>query len=142
MRLGLPDTPSVVDDLYAVLRSEGFEVVEDRRGGMGGLQMTLRGRVPGAEASSEAEVEIAADRGNWTVALRFAGMSRFFDPRVWAAHLDGSEIGEPDVAEQARFVGSRLVDAAGAVEADAGLESELIRLGEEYMRRRLGFSSE
>lgn len=142
MGLGASDTPSVIDDLFEVLRSEDFEVVEDQRGGMGGLRVVLRGPVLGVETSPDAEVEIVADRGRWTVALRFVGMSRFIDPRVWAAHLDGREIGEPDVAEQARFVGSRLVDAASAINADAELESKLVRLGEEHMRRRLGFSAE
>jgi hypothetical protein len=142
MRLDFPDTPSVVDDLYAVLKSEGFDLVEEQRGGMGGLRVVLRGPVRSADASLDAEVEITADRGNWTVALKFSGMSRFIDPRAWAAHLDGSEIGEPSVSEQARFVATRLVDAADALRADPSLEAALVRIGEEHMRRRLGFSRE
>ena len=141
MGLGMADIPSVVDDLYATLLAEGFEVVEERRGGMGAVLVRLRGRVPGSITHPAADVQISADRGQWTVALRFNGMSRFIDPRVWAAYLDAAPIDEPDVGQQAGFVATRLVDAAEAVHADPGLEAELVRMGEEYMRRQLGLSA-
>jgi hypothetical protein len=64
----------------------------------------------------------------------------FIDPRVWAAHLDASAIGESDVGLQATFVANRIIDAAAAFDADPGLEAKLLRLGEDYMRRRLGKS--
>jgi len=138
MSLGVRNTPSVVDDLYALLRSEGFGVVDDRRGGMGGLIVTLDRPVLGSAEYPRAQVQIAADRGQWTVALKFAGMSRFIDPRVWVAHLDAAPIGEPDVGQQAAFVGERLVEAAEAVKANPAIESLLVRLGQDHMRRRLG----
>src|SRR5260221_9962333 len=112
MTLGIPDTPSIVDGLHELLLAEGLKVVDDQRGGMGGLLLTLRGPVPDSGDHPVAEIQIAADRGQWTVALRFEGMSRFIDPRVWAAHLDSVAIGEPDVGQQASFVAKRLVDAA------------------------------
>jgi hypothetical protein len=137
MPLGMPDTPAVLDDLYGVLLAEGFEVVENRRGGIGGLQVTLRGPMDSA-GMPQSEVQISADCGHWTVGLRFAGMTRFIDPRVWTAYLDGTPIAEPDVSDQARFVGTRLSDAASVAAINRDIESELVQLGEDYMRRRLG----
>lgn len=138
MPFDMPDTPSVVDDLYTLLQSEGFEVVEDRRGGIGGLQVILRGPEMEPAGGPRAEAQISVDRGHWTIGLRFTGMSRFIDPRVWAAHLDGGEIGPPDVEEQARFVAGRLLEAGHAVRADADIETKLVRMGEHHMRSRLG----
>ena len=136
MHLGMPDTPSVVDELYGLLVSEGFEVVEDRRGGMGGMRVTLNGTVLGSADCPRAQVQISADRGRWTVALKFENMSRSIDPRVWAAYLDSLPIEEPDVSQQATFIGERLVEAAEAVTANPDIEFTLVRLGEDHMRRR------
>lgn len=141
MGLGMADTPSVVDDLYATLLAQGFEVVEERRGGTGAVLVTLRGPLAGSIRHPSADVQISADRGQWTVALRFNGMSRFIDPRIWVAYLDDAAIDEPDVGQQAGLIATRLVDAAEAVHADPGLEAQLVRLGEEYMRRQLGLSA-
>lgn len=137
----MADTPSVIDDLYDSLLAEGFEVVEDRRGGMAALHVVLIGPVPGAASYPSAAVQISADRGHWTLALRFNGMSQFIDPRVWAAYLDDGAIDEPDVGQQAGFVATRLVEAAEAVKYDPALEPKLVRMGEEHMRRQLGLAS-
>lgn len=137
MSLGMSDTPSIVDDLYDLLLSEGFVVIEDVRGDMGGLLLTIKGPVSDADRS-EAEIQISADRGHWAIGLRFEGMSRFIDPRVWAAYLNQTPIGEPDVDRQASFVAERLADASKALKANPDLEGNLVRLGEDHMRRRLG----
>ncbi|MGI8808356.1 MAG: hypothetical protein ACR2KK_11025 [Acidimicrobiales bacterium] len=103
---------------------------------MGGLEVTLDGPVPGSADYPRAQVRISADSGHWMLALRCTGMSCFIDPRIWVAHLDAAPIGEPDVGRQAAFVGERLVEAAEAVAADSSIESTLVRVGQDHVRRR------
>lgn len=138
MFLDLPDAPPTVSSLCADLLLSGYQVVGDRRGGMGGVEIVLRSPPPTPPGQVSAEVQIAADRGRWTVGLRFDEMSRFIDPRVWAAHIDGGDIGPPDVDLQTRFVATRLADAAQAVRTESDIEVKLMRRGEDHMRHHLG----
>lgn len=127
------DFPAAIQQLYVWLVGHGFTVVSDRRGGMGGVLLTLTGRSgPGPAAW----IEISGDRGQWVIKLRFDGMSRYIATQSWAAYLDSVGISEPDIEHQATFVESRLNEAALAYMANPDIESDLVRLGEEYMRRK------
>ena len=100
---------------------------------MGGVSLTLTGRSgPGPAAW----IEISGDRGQWVIKLRFDGMSRYIATQSWAAYLDSVGISEPDIERQATFVESRLNDAVLAYMANPDIESDLVRLGEDYMRRK------
>jgi hypothetical protein len=128
--------PVSVEDLYEYLLEQDFLVAGDRRGGMGGVLLTLTGEVPGVAGGLEVWVQISGDRGHWAIALRLAGMSIFVDPQIWAANIDGMEVGDVDVSLQAAFVKERLVEASEALRANPRIELALVRAGEEYMRRK------
>ena len=125
--------PDAVQELYIWLVGHGFTVASDRRGGMGGVLLTLTGQIGLWPA---AWIEISGDRGQWSIKLRFDGMSRYIATQSWAAYLDSVGISEPDVQRQAAFLENRLSDAALAYMANPTVESDLVRIGEEYMRNK------
>lgn len=127
------DFPDAVQRLYIWLVGHGFTVASDIRGGMGGVLLTLTGQIGLGPA---AWIEISGDRGQWSIRLRFDGMSRYIATQSWAAYLDSVGISEPDVQQQAAFVENRLSDAALAYMANPTVESDLVRTGEEYMRNK------
>ena len=127
------DFPDAVQRLYIWLVGHGFTVASDIRGGMGGVLLTLTGQIGLGPA---AWIEISGDRGQWSIRLRFDGMSRYIAIQSWAAYLDSVGISEPDVQQQAAFVENRLSDAALAYMANPTIESDLVRIGEEYMRNK------
>jgi hypothetical protein len=61
-------------------------------------------------------------------------MSRYIAVQVWAAYIDNVSVSAPDVDQLAEFVENRLNDADMAYISNPELESNLVRIGEEYMR--------
>jgi hypothetical protein len=131
--LEFPDTPTVINDLVDLLVARGFERQITRTGGMGGFYTVLRG--PTLNGSGpDAEVEITADRGEWTIGLKMIGMARFIDLSVWNSYLHGSAISDLDLVSEARFVAGALDEAARAVAEHGEVEGELRALDREYVR--------
>src|SRR5882757_8859590 len=76
--------PSSIDALIDHLASAGFRLIDEDRGGMGGVRLIYRGNTDGLSAL----VEITADRGQWQATLKFDGMRKAVLPEVWTAYLD------------------------------------------------------
>jgi hypothetical protein len=82
--------PDAIQQLYSWLLEHGFQVVSDERGGMGGVLLTLTGRLG---LGTAAWIEISADRGHWAIKLRFGrAMSRYIAVQVWAAYIDNVSV--------------------------------------------------
>ncbi|HET9899289.1 MAG TPA: hypothetical protein VFQ44_30555 [Streptosporangiaceae bacterium] len=128
--------PDAVNDLCQLLLRRSFKVRGYVRGGTGAMQLTLEGPVPGYPDGPTAWIQILADRGQPAMGLRLSDMAEYIDPQVWAAHIDGTVIGDPDFESQASFVRNRMPDAAAALRADAQIEEALVRAGRKYLRRR------
>jgi hypothetical protein len=129
--LGLPDTPSELDGLFRFLSARQFVVVEDGPE-EDGRRVVLRGPVEGSARGDEAEVQIWAEQSRWSIGLRLDGMPDFVDARLWMAYLDGTPVEDCALSDQAKFVASRLVDAASAAVGDPGLVAALLRLGRQH----------
>lgn len=127
------EVPQAVDDLRAKLVDLGFRAGSEQRGGMGGLEQIFASEVSGVRVY----VRITADRGHWIIQLRVDPMSAWIIPSVWIAYLDKREVKELSIDDQASFVSERIGEVVTLVTTIAGLEGRLIRLGEDYMRRRL-----
>lgn len=125
--------PRAVDDLRVKLVDLGFRVDSEQRGGMGGLEQIFAGEVSGTRVY----VRITSDRGHWVIQLRADPMSAWIIPSVWIAYLDNREVEAMSIDEQASFVSEKIGEVVPLVTTIAGLEGRLIRLGEDYMRRRL-----
>lgn len=130
--------PRPVADMCADLAGQGFDVLNEQRGGIGGLLLELQGPVNVSGQWLESYVRISADGGHWSISVRFEDMSRWIWAQAWEAYLDSAELGEPDLTRQASFVRYRLPEAALALHSKPGAERELIRLTDSYLRRRLG----
>jgi hypothetical protein len=130
--------PEPVERAVWVLLEQGFVTVSERFGGMGGAQLILSGAVATNAGDQTAWVEIAGDRGHWSITLRFQVDGVAVTPNLWEAYLDGHEVRDPDISVDATFLTSRLTEAALAAARDPGLEPRLYANGREYMRRRLG----
>jgi hypothetical protein len=88
----------------------------------------LQGPVRDGRQWLEAFVRISVERGSWSIAVRFEGMSRWIPAGSWRTYLDGVAPAEPDLDGQASFVRYRLSEAAGAIGAAPQAERELVRL--------------
>src|SRR5690349_5539936 len=132
------ELPGPVADMCADLAGQGFDILNEQRGELGGLLLELQGPVKAGGQWLEAWVRISADAGNWSISVRFGDMSRWIWTQTWEAYLDGKDLGEPDVTRQASFVRHRMPEAALALRATPGAERELVRLTDSYLRRRLG----
>lgn len=130
--------PEPVVDLYATLLSWGFRVLATRRGGMGGIEVEMAGLVTDRSRKVSAAVNINADRGIWMLTLSFGDMNRGITPGAWKAYLDGESMEERSLAEQVSFIRDRIHEMAAAVKRNPKVESELIRVGDDFMRRKLG----
>jgi hypothetical protein len=127
------DFPDAIQELYVWLLDQGFQLESDERGGMGGAVLVLSGRTgPGPIAW----IEISGDRGHWVISLRFEGMSRYIAVQAWRAYIEGVDITQISISEQVVFVSAHLNDAAIASVANPSIEAGLVRIGEEYMRRK------
>jgi hypothetical protein len=133
-----PEFPTPVAEMCAELAGRGFDILEDRHGAADGVMLVLQGPVKVGAEWVEAFVRISADRGRWSVAVRFEDTSRWVWTQSWAAFLDGCEPGEPDLERQVTLVRDRLAEAAAAVRAEPGSEHELNRVAENHLRKRLG----
>lgn len=124
--------PEPVVALVEHLNRSGFKLVRESRGGMGGVFMIYEGTIGGVPAS----VQINADRGRWQVLFKVGDMADWTTTDVWEAYLDGTEVGtREELSQQVEFVVTRAADAAAAFLASPGLETELVRIGREYMER-------
>ena len=131
------ELPQPVGDMCADLAGQGFDVLNEQRG-RSGLLLELQGPVKAGAQWVEGFVRVSADRGHWSISLRFEQMTRWIWSQIWEAYLDGVELGEPDLKRQAQFVRYRLAEAALAIHTEAAAERALIRLTERYLRGRLG----
>ncbi len=125
--------PDSIQRLYIWLLDHGFQLVSDDRGGMGGVLLTLTGHTGIGPA---AWIEVSGDRGHWAIRLRFEGMSRYIAVQVWSAYIDNVSITAPDIDKQAAFIEGRVGDAAMAYMANPDIETDLTRIGEQYMRNK------
>ena len=91
-------------------------------------RLGLQGPVRDGRQWLEAFVRISVERGSWSIAVRFEGMSRWIPAGSWRTYLDGVAPAEPDLDGQASFVRYRLSEAAGAIGAAPQAERELVRL--------------
>lgn len=132
-----PEFPEPVKDMCADLRGQGFDVLNEQRGG-GVLLLELKGPAKAGEHWLEAFVRVSSDAGHWSVSLRFGDMPRWFWAQAWESYLDGGDPGEPDLDRQAAFVRHRLPEAATALRTRQGVDRELARLTDRYLRERLG----
>lgn len=130
--------PRQVAEMCADLAGQGFDILHEQRGITGDLLLVLQGPVRAGDKWVETFVKISSDRGHWSIAVRFGDMFRWIWTQNWEAYLDRVEPGEPDVARQTAFVRYRLAEAADAIQSEPGVEDKLIRLTENYLRRRLG----
>ena len=142
MPLDMPGAPAALNALCTFLESTGFRAIDVQSGGMGWRRLTFRRGGGEDETQPAAEVQLTADRGHWTVGVRFGSMNRFILPEAWEAYLDHAAMADPDADAQARFIQTRLAEAAAAVARDPDLEPELVRIGAEYMSRRYGITRE
>lgn len=135
MTLNRPDLPPIINDLIDTLEARGFARVSVREGGMGGFQVILRG--PSLNGSGPcAEVALRSDRGSWDATLRFDGMRKYIDPRIWATRVLGEPIGEPDITQAAQFIANNIDDAAALAEKHPRIDDELYEIGKRYMVNR------
>jgi hypothetical protein len=123
--------PASVDALIDHLTSVGFQLVHEDRGGMGGVLLIYQGAVDGLPAA----VEIAADRGQWQLVVKFDGMYKAKLPEVWAAYLDGGDAHDMAVDDQATFIRDRLHEAAAAFRRDPEADDKLTAIGRAYADR-------
>lgn len=130
--------PGPIAALYTTLLSRGFEVVSEQQGAMGGVDVVMSGTISDRSRTVPAFVNINADRGRWMVTAKFAEMSRWITTAAWKARLDDEPMAEQDHAEQTAFIRDRIREMATAVDRDPDIESALIRIGEDFMRRKLG----
>jgi hypothetical protein len=132
-----PAFPEPLERALRLLLKQGFGVVSERFGGMGGAQLILSGNVATNGGDQTAWVEIVGDRGHWSIALRFRVDGVGVTPNLWEAYLDGHEVRDPDISADATFVTSRLTEAARAAAGEPGLEAILYARGRDYMKQRL-----
>jgi hypothetical protein len=125
-----PMFPKPVAELCADLAGMGFDITDERRGATGGVCLVLEGTVPAGGQWVDAFVRITSDRGEWSISVRFHDMSQWIWAQAWQAYLDNRAPGEPDVAQQASFVRSRLPEAAAVAHSRPGVENDLVILGE------------
>ncbi|WP_027342038.1 hypothetical protein [Hamadaea tsunoensis] len=125
-------TPQAVEDLRVRLGELRFRLESEYAGGMGGLEQIFAGTVGGTGI----RVRITADRGHWVIQLQVDPMSAWIVPGVWIAHLDDTEVEYLTIDEQAAFTAERIGELPPAAATIGGLEGRLIRMGEDYMRRR------
>lgn len=125
--------PASIGALIDYLTSSGLRLVHEDRGGMGGVLLVYEGTVDGLPAS----VEITADRGQWQALLKFDGMRTSVLPEVWAAYLDGTDVYDMTVDDQARFIRERLGDAAAAFRKDPESGRKLTEIGRAHADRIL-----
>jgi hypothetical protein len=123
------DFPENIRGFLRWLEGTGFTVTEERGEGMVNRRVVL--------GNEELSVEIVADRGEWSIALAFSP-DRWMHPDVWESYLEGFPLaGDPSSLDhQIEFVQRNLSRIAAT--ASPQVEDELARIGEEYMRRRLG----
>lgn len=121
--------PRPVADLCADLAGQGFDVLDERRAA-GGPQLVLQGPVRVAREWLEAFIRIAADNGQWSISVRFEGMSHWITVPAWAAYLDGPDLARLDLNRRARFVRYRLPEAAETIRTAPYAERELVQLAE------------
>jgi hypothetical protein len=105
---------------------------------MGGLDLVLAGSLLGEPAGLPGYVRINADRGHWSLTLRFGRMTRWITPEAWRSYLDRVPMEIQGMEQRVSFVEHRVNDMARAVRNDPDVESTLVGIGEEYMRRKLG----
>jgi hypothetical protein len=139
--MDLPGFPPSIAELYSFLIDSGFEVAKEAHGGMAGSRRLLAGVVSTISGPVDVRFEIISDRGQWSVSFKLDDMVKPIIPAVWEACLDREELRDPDLVEQVSFVRSRLEEAASAFKARPDIEIELVRIGESYMRKRLGLGS-
>ena len=123
------DFPEDIRGFLRWLEGSGFTVMEERGEGSVNRRVVLR--------NEDLGVEIVADRGIWSIALA-SSPDRWIHPDVWESYLEGFPLaGDPSSLEhQIDFVQRNMPRIAAT--ASPEVEEELGRIGEEYMRRRLG----
>jgi hypothetical protein len=82
-------------------------------------------------------VEITADRGQWQALLKLDGMNTSVLPEVWAAYLDGTDVHDMGVDDQATFIRERLGDAVVAFRQDPTADGKLTEIGRAHADRIL-----
>lgn len=112
------------------LRAKGFRVAQQRKDD-GFNQLLELSREP-------LRVRFICDRGLWSVAISVSG-SRWNLPDAWKAYLSGASFSDevPDVTEQLRILRDSLDDIAETAGDRPEAETEVSRLSNEDMRRRL-----
>jgi hypothetical protein len=118
------ECPRPVAEMCADLAGQGFDVLDERREAESEY-LLLQGPVKSGGRWLEAFVRITAERGRWSIEVRFEGMSRWIPINTWLAYLDGGP-GDTDLAGLTSFVRFRLSEAAEVLTPQ--VERELARL--------------
>jgi hypothetical protein len=113
--------PRPVADMCADLAGQGFDVLEEGR-----RHLLLQGPVNTEGHWLEAFVLITVERGQWSLAARFEGMTAPIPVASWQTYLDGEP--DADLSAQASFVRFRLAEAARVISSTPQAERELARL--------------
>jgi hypothetical protein len=125
--------PQAVGKLYEWLVSQGFSVVEEREDGSQNRLVVLE--------RDKCRIRLLTDRSECSVAVSFSGRD-WIHPDVWESYLDDFPLaGDLSALEdQVRFLMKRLMEITQRASPD--VDAELLRIGDEYMRRRLGVGPE
>jgi hypothetical protein len=115
--------------LYEFLLLQGFQEVERRYDDAHNRLVVLE--------HEECRVRLVAHRGEWSIAVSLSGRE-WIHPDVWESYLDDFPLAGDlsDLDHQVQFLKRRLDELRR--HGSAEVEAELLRTGEEYMRRRLG----
>jgi hypothetical protein len=131
--MGVMGTPEAVTRLRDHLTERGFKITTERCGDMGGSEAVFAGAVDGQAAF----VRITSDRGHWALEVRIHPVTVWIAAFIWDAYLERRGVSLTSIDEQATTVTTRLDAMANAAASTPGLEAALVRMGVDYMGRRL-----
>ena len=86
------------------------------------------------------EIDVIADRGEWSLGVRPRGYSLWLHPDVLEAYLEGFDLAGDfsPISHQTKFLLDVLTSEVAGQLRVAGVQGALRSLGEDYMRRGLG----
>ncbi len=130
--------PDSLAELYESLTSGGFKIYHELRGGMGGIELELQGSVLAKVSRVPTYIRISADRGHGALEIKFNGMTQWTTAGVWDAFLRNVPMEHQDLDQQTQYIQSNIHKMADDFLDTPHIESSLLRIEEEYMRKQLG----
>lgn len=135
MGINLSTAPPAVVQLVNWLIEDGFVLVHRQSSGVANQFAQYRG--------GGRSVSVTADRGDWSLTAGLSEMGTEFHPDEWEAWLDRFDLaGElSPLDHQVSFLTGRWASAIALAQANPMAESEIRKIGSDYMFRRFGFRS-